>query len=308
MFKSYIDTNDYDNQYQGNLPTNIWECLRNDYMIVHACKTVEDSAFFTHYHDTFNITVVQWLLWYIGSGARTFRYKKYGDHNRKDWAMFKLRLIHDNLPADLWKTLVKTPTGFSPKCTTIHFFTRNSAFIEKEEHLKSINNWLDEAGARITYAKDEYGYTPTNYLYFREQRKQKFLACKDQIDGFVNEYHKLENELDNMLKKLKCNHDYFFDWLKEIGETNEIGLEVTPELRSLILKICKARVNSHALHENIFGKDQLSRVEKLEEESNRSISQQNNHLWIIRTYRLIIAGSLQEKYLNEHMKFKKVSF
>jgi len=293
-------------------PKSIWECIGDDLKIQHYCQNEKNSEFFTEYHETYNLTILQWLLWYIGSGTRTFnQVKKNSKYSRKDWAFHKLKLIYENLPVDIWRTLVHTPTGFSKKCYTIHFFTRNSYKLNKE-HLDKVNEWLDKVDGRFHYKsrKDEYGYTPGQYIIFHSERKERFeKKGKTAVDKLMMEYHELEKEFSDewisTLEFLDTEKDNYFDWLKEIGGKKEICLNLPVKMRKLILKICKNRIESHLIHDKIF-QDELAEVEKMEEKSNRNLTQNSNHLWIIKTYQMIIAGSFEAEMLDNFIKLKKV--
>jgi hypothetical protein len=249
-------------------------------------------------------------LWYIGSGIRAYTIKKKNNLSRKEWAFLKIEIIKSTLTKVLWKKLVHTPTGFSQKCSTIHFFTRN-AYTVDNSHLGMINNWLDECNGRFKYAyiKDEYGYKPGEYVNFHRIRQDKFRKyIKPKVDNLTNIYHKLENQIKSLWEN---NNLDFFDWLKEIatdppdlGENDAyIG---TSKIRIRILEAAKARIESHMLHNNLFGGDELSKIEKLEEARGHGLSQMTNHLWIVNMYMIVLRNTEEGKLLAEYMSMQKI--
>ena len=159
--------------------TNIWDYINSDTKLIDYLQTCDRNSLCS-YHSHFNITVLQWLLWYIGSGIRAYTVKN--NISRKDWAFLKIELIKSSLTKVIWKKLVHTSTGFSDKCSTIHFFTRN-AYTVDNSHLAMINNWLDECNGRFKYAyvKDEYGYKPGEYVNFHRVRQEKFRSLMEKF-------------------------------------------------------------------------------------------------------------------------------
>ena len=63
----------------------------------------------------------------------------------------------------------------------------------------------------------------------------------------------------------------------------------------------KARIDSHILHDKIFGNDELSKIEKLEEAKGHGLSQMTNHLWIVNMYLIILRDTIEGKLLDEYM-------
>ena len=76
-------------------------------------------------------------------------------------------------------------------------------------------------------------------------------------------------------------------------------------MRKDLLEAAIARINSHVIHDQLF-KDELREIEKKEEKKGRGFSQGNNHLWIIKTYGLILRGTSEGKSLEKFAKLKKV--
>jgi hypothetical protein len=217
------------------------------------------------------------------------------NYSRKDWAFYKIEIIKRSLTKVLWKKLVHTSTGFNEKCSTIHFFTRN-AYTVDNNHLAMINKWLDECNGRFKYAhlRDEYGYKPGEYVNFHRIRQDKFRNyIKPKVDNLTNIYHKLENQIKNVWEN---NNLDFFDWLKEIAtETPDIGEDEiyigSSKIRMKILEAAKVRIESHLLHEKLFGSDELSKIEKLEETKGHGLSQMTNHLWIVNMYMIVLRNT-----------------
>lgn len=290
----------------------IWDCLGDDNRLVSFCNSIPDTDFLLAYHPVYNITVLQWLLWYIGSGTRTFNtLKNNSKYSRKDWALHKLRLIFTNIGEELWRLLVHTPTGFSNRCTTIHFFARNSYKLNID-HLDEVNGMLDKVEGRFMYKnrKDEYGYTPGQYVLFHAERRERFKKKgKSIVDKIMVEYRQLEKKFSDQwlstLEFLDTEKNYYFDWLKEVGMKKDVCINLPIEMRKLILKICKLRIDSHMIHDKIF-QDKLSEVEKMEEKSNRNLTQNSNHLWIIKTYLSIISGTYEAKILENFIKIRRI--
>ena len=284
--------------------TNIWDYINSDAKLIDYLQTCDRHSICS-YHSHFNITILQWLLWYIGSGIRAYTIKKKNNYSRKDWAFFKIEIIKNSLTKVLWKKLVHTPSGFSDKCSTIHFFTRN-AYTVDNKHLAMINNWLDECNGRFKYAyvRDEYGYKPGEYVNFHRIRQEKFRNyIKPKVDNLTNIYHKLENQIKNVWE---INNLDFFDWLKEIAtEPPDIGKDViyieSEKIRMKILDAAKARIDSHMLHNKLFGSDELSKIEKLEETRGHGLSQMTNHLWIVNMYMIILRNTAEGKSLAEYI-------
>ena len=55
--------------------TTIWDYINSDTKLVDYLQTCDRNSLCS-YHSHFNITVLQWLLWYIGSGIRAYTIKK----------------------------------------------------------------------------------------------------------------------------------------------------------------------------------------------------------------------------------------
>lgn len=285
--------------------TTIWDYINSDTKLIDYLQTCDKSSLCT-YHIHFKITVLQWLLWYIGSGIRAYTFKKNNKSSRKEWAFLKIELIKSSLSKVLWKKLVHTPTGFSEKCSTIHFFTRN-AYTVDNSHLKMINSWLDECNGRFKYAyiKDEYGYKPGEYVNFHRIRQEKFRNyIKKDVDNLTNIYHKLENKIKDIWGD---NNLDFFEWLKEIVmdpphlRENDSYISAA-KIRLKILEAAKARIESHLLHDKLFGSDELSKIEKLEESRGHGLSQMTNHLWIVNMYIVILRNTEEGMSLVEYIK------
>ena len=264
------------------------------------------------YHPTFNITVLQWLLWYIGSGVRAFAQQRMGAYSRKEWAFHKIELMKKNLSQSLWKALVHTPTGFEKKCTTFHFFCRNGYTIDCN-HLNSINKWMDDVGGRqqYQYDVDEYGHKASEYVAFHRNRQQKFRKqIKSKVDPLVTKYHNIEKQLkaDWQLGRnfLGTNAPDYWEWLKEVSSNgNNITYTLPQKFRTNVLESAKTRIDSHIFHDDVF-KDRLSEIEKAEEKKGRGFSQTTNHLWIIRTYQVLLNGTPEGKLLSQYLKNKKM--
>jgi len=269
--------------------TTIWDYLNSDNKLIEYLQSCDRNSLCS-YHSNFNITILQWLLWYIGSGIRAYTIKKKGHYSRKEWAFYKINLLKNTLTKILWKKLVHTSTGFSDKCSTIHFFTRNAYSVDNK-HLDIINKWLDECNGRFKYAyiKDEYGYKPGEYVNFHRIRQEKFRNnIKSEVDYLTNIYHRFEQNIKN------TNID-FFDFLKEISNN------ITENIRKQLFEAGKARIDSHILHNNLFGNDELSKIEKLEETKGHGLSQMTNHLWIVNMYLIILRDTEEGKLLDEYM-------
>jgi len=285
--------------------TTIWDYINSDTKLIDYLQTCDRNSLCS-YHSHFNITILQWLLWYIGSGIRAYTIKKKNNYSRKDWAFYKIEIIKSSLTKVLWKKLVHMPSGFSNKCSTIHFFTRN-AYTVDNKHLAMINNWLDECNGRFKYAyiRDEYGYKPGEYVNFHRIRQEKFRNhIKVDVDNLTNIYHKLENQIKNIW--INNNLD-FFDWLKEIAtcspdiDDKKIYIE-SDKIKGKILEAGKARIDSHILHDKLFGNDELSKIEKLEEKKGHGLSQMTNHLWIVNMYLIVLKNTAEGKLLAEYME------
>ena len=285
--------------------TTIWDYINSDTKLIDYLQTCDRNSLCS-YHSHFNITILQWLLWYIGSGIRAYTIKKKNNYSRKDWAFYKIEIIKSSLTKVLWKKLVHMPSGFSDKCSTIHFFTRN-AYTVDNKHLAMINNWLDECNGRFKYAyvRDEYGYKPGEYVNFHRIRQEKFRNhIKTDVDNLTNIYHRLENQIKNIW--INNNLD-FFDWLKEIAtcsldiDDKKIYIE-SDKIKGKILEAGKARIDSHILHDKLFGSDELSKIEKLEEKKGHGLSQMTNHLWIVNMYLVVLKNTAEGKSLAEYME------
>ena len=113
--------------------------------------------------------------------------------------------------------------------------------------------------------------------------------------------------MENQIKSLwEDNNLDFFDWLKEIAtdppdlSENEAYIGTT-KIRIRILEAAKARIESHLLHEKLFGSDELSKIEKLEESRGHGLSQMTNHLWIVNMYMIVLRNTEEGKLLAEYM-------
>jgi len=277
--------------------TTIWDIFKNEYLFIQSLRERKDKEFFLSFHPKMQISILQWLLWYVSSGVKTFTFVKHGNYSRKDWAFHKIKLMHDNLPRETWKAIVNLSTGFSDKCKTIHFFTRNAYSVDKEQ-LDMINIWFDEVNGRFAYSHlpDEYGYTPEEYVNFHRKRQEIFRKkAKPKIDHIVKQYRILEYDL----------RDYMQVNYEEMLQLGNVDIFIEDaNIRKKIVDITKLRIESHLIHENIF-KDELSMIEKNEEAANRGLSQRTNHLWMIRAYRKIIKGTPEGLILENFIKIKK---
>jgi len=288
--------------------TTIWDYINSDTKLIDYLQTCDRMSLCT-YHNHFNITVLQWLLWYIGSGIRAYTIKKKNNLSRKDWAFLKIEIIKSSLTKVLWKKLVHTSTGFNQKCSTIHFFTRN-AYTVDNTHLAMINNWLDECNGRFkyAYAKDEYGYKPGEYVNFHRIRQEKFRNyIKPRVDNLTNIYHKLENQIKSLWED---NNLDFFEWLKEIAtDPPDLGENESyignSKIRIKLLEAAKAPNDSHLLHDKLFGSDELSKIEKLEESRGHGLSQMTNHMWIVNMYIVVLRNTEEGKLLAEYIAKNK---
>lgn len=282
----------------------IWSVLKNEPLLIKYCKENNDKEFFTVLHPDFNINVLQWLLWYVGSGVRSFVQVKYGSFSRKDWAFHKIEILYNNLSKEIWKELVHSSTGFSNKCKTIHYFTRNAYTIDIK-HLEEINKMFDSVNGRFAYSHiaDEYGYTPGKYVEFHRKRQEIFRKkAKTKVDNMVKKYHELESSLKNELH-LSTMIEYY-DEIKE--RSNQGFIENNPIIRKKIIDIIKSRIEVFLIHENLFN-DELTKIEKEEEKLNRGLSQVSNHSWIINAYKNIIKGTNEEKIINNYLSIKKIN-
>lgn len=284
---------------------SVWDIIKNEQLLIISCRK-QNKEFFTKYHPEQNINVLQWFLRYIGSGVRAFVQVKYGNYNRKEWAFHKVEILHDNLPTSIWSELVHASTGFSKKCKTIHYFTRNAYTVNKN-HLHQINLWFDEVKGRFTYTHlpDEYGYTPGEYVDLHRKRQEVFRKRNNkhqgEIDELVKKYHDLECDL---AESFNCqNRNEFYNALKILGnsEIKEEDINVCKK----ILEIAKIRIKSHCIHDSMFD-DELKVIERSEELQNRGLSQMSNHLWIIKAYMNILKDTPQGKLLDEFIKAKGV--
>lgn len=296
----------------------IWHNLNSDKKLVEFCKNLMDEDEDTArkklclFHPDFKITVLQWLLWYVGSGIRAYMQTSKGFYSRKDWAFHKISLIKMHTPPHLWKELVHTQTGFEKKCSTIHFFCRH-AYVVKKLQLDYINKWLDDCNGRFKYSHclDEYGYEPGDYVNFHRKRQQIFKKkCKKEVDMLVKKYHHLEDKIKSRWETgknyLNTNKDNYWEWLKEVSNNGEEFLYKIPEvMRKELYDAAIARINSYLIHKGLF-QDELSFIEKEEEKKGRGFSQMSNHLWIIKTYYLILIGTKEGKSLAEFAKLKKI--
>ena len=297
---------------------SIWNYLNRDCNVISFCMSLshdepeEAKQKLCEYHPDFQITVLQWLLWYVGSGVRAYAQTSKGPYSRKEWAYHKIELIKKYTPPDLWKALVHTPTQFEKKCSTIHFFSRHAYTVEKT-HLNNINIWLDDCNGRFRYSHclDEYGYEPGDYVNFHRKRQALFRKkVKKEVDELVKKYHSLEENIKNMWKTgrqyLNTTQTTYWEWLKEVSANgNNVKYKIPLVMRKDLLEAAIARINSHVIHDQLF-KDELREIEKKEEKKGRGFSQGNNHLWIIKTYSLILSGTLEGKSLEKFAKLKKV--
>jgi len=285
---------------------SLWDCLKNDIKLKYVCQNILDINYFTKIHDEFKINVLQWLLWHIGSGIRTFSQIKFGNHSRKDWAFHKIEILHENLPKEIWSKIVHSSTGYNKLCKTIHFFTRHAYTVDKNQ-LDMINTWFDEVNGRFAYShmRDEHGYTPGDYVNFHRNRQEIFRKkVKKIVDPLVKKYHVIEDELRNNWKKyIVSDFDNYYDWLKDIKEGVEYDFPA--EFRQKIMEIAKYRIDSHVIHETYL-RDEISAIEKIEEEAKRGLSQNTNHLWIVKIYQIILDKTKEGIFLNNYLKSKKI--
>lgn len=294
--------------YENDDDNSIWSNLSNDSKFVSFVANCKKEKLI-EYHRDFNITILQFLLWYIGSGIRSFQRKKNDIFSRKDWAFHKLKLLKNNVSSESWNELVHTPTGFDKKCSTVHFFARNGYTIEMD-HLDKINNWLDEVNGRFKYTNklDEYRYKPGDYVQMHRDRQKIFRnKVKKDVDILKKKYHTIEINLckiwESGKKYLKTDADNFYEWLKEVSTNDEKTIYTLPEImRKGLFEAGKARYESHKYHTKIFKNDKLSIIEKKEEEKGRGLSQNTNHLWIINTFKLLLSGTKEGHYLNIYLK------
>jgi len=280
-------------------PKTIWEVFKHDQIFINYLTAQKDIQFYTSIHPSMQINLLQWFLWYIGSGVRAFNEVLHGNFSRKDWAFHKIDLMHKYLPKEIWKELVHSSTGYSDKCKTIHFFARN-AYSVKPEHLDAINTWLDEVNGRFCYSHfpDDYGYLPGEYVSFHRKRQEVFRKRgKNRIDPLVKKYHDLEVKIRDYI-------DTRYGDIKIVGNSNTVIDDTN--IRKLMVESAKVRIESHIIHENIFN-DELSIIEKVEEKSNRGLSQNSNHLWMIKTYRKLIKDTPEGIILENFIKAKKVN-
>lgn len=296
----------------------IWANLNNDYNVTAFCRNLKNEderaakKKLCVYHPDFQITVLQWLLWYVGSGVRAYAQTSKGPYSRKDWAYHKISLIKKYTPSHLWKALVHTPTGFEKKCSTIHFFSRHAYTVEKTQ-LNDINKWLDECDGRFRFSHclDEYGYEPGDYVNFHRKRQAIFKKKgKKEVDMLVKKYHALEGNIrtrwETGRQYLNTSQTDYWEWLKEVSNNGDkITYKVPAEMRKELLEAATARIESHLIHKGLF-QDELTAVENQEEKKGRGFSQMNNHLWIIKTYYLILRGTQEGKSLATLAKAKKV--
>lgn len=292
----------------------IWSNLKIDANLIDFCQSIvnmdleEGKKLLCSYHDTLDITVLQWLLWYVGSGVRAYAQNSHGPYSRKDWAYHKISLIKKHTTPELWKALVHTPTGFESKCSTIHFFSRHAYTVDKNQ-LDDINKWLDDCNGRFRYSHslDEYGFEPGEYVNFHRKRQALFRKkAKKNVDGLVKVYHSLENNVKKRWEFgkqfLKTNKENYWEWLKEVSNNgNQMTYKVPEEMRKELYSSAVARIQSHLIHKNLF-KDALTKVEQEEEKKGRGFSQMHNHLWIIKTYSLILRGTTEGKNLANFAK------
>ena len=99
----------------------------------------------------------------------------------------------------------------------------------------------------------------------------------------------------------------FFEWLKEIAtDPPDLGENEayigTPKIRIRILEAAIARIESHLLHDKLFGGDELSKIEKLEEARGHGLSQMTNHFWIVNMYLIVLRNTEEGKQLTEYMQ------
>ena len=284
--------------------SEIWKFLNNDKQLIEYCQSNKEIVRFLELHPNFNINILQYCLWYIGSGVRSFSHVRYGDYSRKEWAFHKIEIMHKYLPKNIWKELVHSSTGFSDKCKTYHYFTRNAYTVEPQ-HLDKINQWFDEVNGRFLYThfKDDYGYTPVEYIEFHRKRQEIFRKkIKSKVDVIVKKYHDLENEL-----KTVEGFESIIAYHNGIRELSYQGYkEDSSQKRKKIFEIVKLRLEAHQLHDNYF-EDELSKIEKLEEQANRGLSQMSNHAWIIKAYISLLKDSVEEDRLKLYLNFKKIS-
>lgn len=283
---------------------NVWNIVGNDQQFEHSCLYINDKSFFTQYHPRYQINVLQWCLWYVGSSTKAFAQEKFESFSRKQWAFNRIKTMYEHLPKDIWRELVHMNTGYSNKCKTIHYFSRNGYSIEPY-HLDSINKWFDEVNGRFTYtySKDEYGYTPGDYVEFHRKRSELFRKkVKDRVDKLVKKYHYLENKLREFLA-IKTMKE-FYEGLKLVNNIDTFYEQ--DDVRKQIVDILKVRLESHIIHETLF-KDELTLVEKKEELLNRGLSQCSNHLWIINAYRKIISGTIEGILIERIIEAKKIT-
>jgi len=291
----------------NDLP-EVWNLFKNEQEFIARCQsaTDDDIDFFKTLHPTFQVNLLQWCLWNVGSGIRAFNKVKYGSYNRKQWAYHKIQILHDYLPIQIWKELVHSSTGFSNRCKSIHYFTRNTYSIDKD-HLDKINRWFDEVNGRFMYSHsvDEYGYTPGQYVEFHRKRSEIFKSrAKDKVDIIVRKYHDLEI---NLCEELHFNNILdFYEALKNISNNSFDDIKIDNTIRKKILEITKMRIESHLIHENLFN-DELSKVEKKEEELKRGLSQMTNHLSIIKSYRNILEKTYEGTIIDNILKIKKIT-
>lgn len=288
---------------QDDTYNSIWNILGANKVLIDFCIFYPYPNFFLEYHPVFNLTVLQWLLWFVARGVKTYSIIKEGNYSKKDWAFNKISILHKFLPPDIWKALVNMPAGFNNKCKTIHFFTRNTHHIDKE-YLSKIIEWLDEANGRKPFYQtpDEYGYTPAEYIYFHKKRNQLFVSkYKKIVDPLVNKYHELEGEIMLMLNF--SNMFQYYEWLKLVSE-QDILIQ-NDDLINKAWEIARLRIESHYLHNNVFD-DELANVEKKEENLKRGLTLISNHLWMIKAYKCILKGTIKEKLFNNLLESKNL--
>ncbi len=295
--------NDNNAIMQDDTYSSIWNILGANKVLIDFCLFYPYPEFFLEYHPIFKLTVLQWLLWFVARGVKTYSVIKEGNYSKKDWAFNKISILHKFLPPDTWKILVNMPTGFNNRCKTIHFFTRNTHHVEKD-YLAQIVEWLDEANGRKPYYQtpDEYGYTPAEYIYFHKKRNQLFVSkYKKIIDPIVLKYHELEEDVIKILNF--TNMFQYYEWLKIVSE-QDVRIE-NDVLINKAWEIAKLRIESHYLHNNVFD-DELARVEKNEETQKRGLTQISNHLWMIKAYGNILKGTTKEKLFNHLIETKNL--
>jgi hypothetical protein len=287
---------------EKGLNYTIWSVINDDKLLAEILQKC-DAEFILELHREFNITVLQWLLWYVGSGIKAYTHVKYGLYNRKDWAFHKINIIHTNLPKELWSKLVHAPTGFSKKCTTIHFFTRNGYSVEPH-HLDSINAWFDEVNGRFLYKQitDEYGITPGLYVDMHRKRNEIFRKkAKSKVDVIVKKYHAIEEDIILIWKNdINCPQDDYYEWLKYVASNDTIW-DIPIVMRKKILESGKLRIESHLLHSKIFD-DRLVEIEKAEEAAKRFFSQTTNHCLILKSYQKLLEGTFEGSTLKTFLK------